>query len=83
MLNVCDITGEKKTSKLVRSSIRDHLHRTKLIESSESGKTNALLNIINHQADNDKMYLYSIDPYGASYHILINKREKVKYVIYG
>ena len=34
----------------------------------------ALLNIINHEPDIDKMYLYAKDPYEAKYKLLINKR---------
>ena len=44
---------------------------------SGSGKTNALLNLINNQPDTDKIYLYAKDPYEAKYQNLINKREKV------
>ena len=44
---------------------------------SGSGKTNALLNLINHQPDIDKMYLYGKDPYEEKYQLLINKRKKV------
>ena len=44
---------------------------------SGSGKTNALLNLINNQPDIDKIYLYAKDPYEAKYKYLINKRENV------
>ena len=44
---------------------------------SESGKTNALLNLINNQPDIDKIYLYAKDSCEAKYQYLINKREKV------
>ena len=44
---------------------------------SGSGKTNALLNLINNQPDIDKIYLYAKDSYEAKYHYLINKHEKV------
>ena len=47
-----------------------------MIGDSGSGKTNALLNLINNQADIDKIYLYAKDPYEAKYQYLINKREK-------
>ena len=40
-----------------------------------SGKTNALLNLISHQPDIDKTYLYAKDPYEEKYQLLINKRE--------
>ena len=44
----------------------------------ESGKTNALLNLINNQSDIDKIYLYAKDPYEAKCQYLINKREKIR-----
>ena len=34
-----------------------------MIGSSESGKTNTLLNLINNQPDIDKIYLYAKNPY--------------------
>ena len=48
-----------------------------IIGGSGSGKTNALLNLINNQPDIDKIYLYAKDPYEAKYQHLINKRAKV------
>ena len=48
-----------------------------IIGGSGSGKTNALLNLINNQPDIDKIYLYPKDPYEAKYQYLINKLEKV------
>ena len=42
---------------------------------SRSGKTNAFLNLINHEPDIDTIYLYAKDPYEAKYQWLINKRE--------
>ena len=46
-----------------------------MVRSSESGKTNALLNLINLEPDIDNIYLYAEDPYEAKYQLLINKRE--------
>ena len=40
-------------------------------------KTNALLNLISHQPDIDKLYVYSIDLYEAKYQLLIKKHEGV------
>ena len=57
--------------------IPDHPYRIFIIGGSGSGKTNALLNLINNQPDIDKIYLYAKDPYEAEYQYLINKREKV------
>ena len=38
-----------------------------IIGGSGSGKTNALLNLINNQTDINKIYLYAKDPYEAKY----------------
>ena len=40
-----------------------------------SGKTNALLNLINHEPDIDKIYLYEKDAFELKYQLLIYKRE--------
>ena len=42
---------------------------------SGSGKTNSLFNLINQQADIDKIYLYAKDPWEAKYQLSINKTE--------
>ena len=43
--------------------ISDHPYRILIIGGSGSGKTNALLNLINNQPDIDKIFLYAKDPY--------------------
>ena len=40
---------------------------------SRSGKTNALLYLINHQPDIDKTYIYAKDKFKASYQFLLIK----------
>ena len=55
----------------------DHPYRILIIGSSGSGKTNALLNLINNQPDIDKIYLYARDPYEKKYQYFIKKREEV------
>ena len=57
--------------------ILDHPYRILIIEGSGTGKTNALLNLVNNQQDIDKIYLYAKDPYEDKYQYLINKRERV------
>ena len=57
------------------AEIPDHPYRILIVGGSGSGKTNALLNMINHKLDIDKIYLYAEDPYEAKYQLLINKRE--------
>ena len=57
--------------------IPDHPYGILIVGDSGSGKTNTLLNLINNQADIDKIYLYVKDLYEAKYQYLINKGEKV------
>ena len=47
----------------------DHPYRILIISGSGSGKTNALLNLINNQSDIDKIYLYAKDPYEKNINI--------------
>ena len=78
MINFDDYTNEniiEHNSKW--SYIPDHPYRILIIGGSGSGKTNALLHLINNQPDIHKIYLYAKDPYEAKYQYLINKREKV------
>ena len=78
MINFDDYTNENKTEHNLKwPYIPDHLYRILIIGGSGSGKTNALLNLINKQPDIDKIYLYAKDPYEAKYQILIDKRESV------
>ena len=62
MINLDDITDEnnKKHNKKW-PCIPDHMYRILIIGSSGSGKTNALINLINEQDDIDKLYLYAKD----------------------
>ena len=78
MINFDDYTNENKTKHNPKwPYIPDHPYRILIIGGSGSGKTNALLNLINNQPDIDKIYLYAKDPYEAKYEHLINKLEKV------
>ena len=52
------------------SSIQNIISR-----SSGSGNTNALFNLINHEPDINKIYLYVKDLYEAKFKLLIDKRE--------
>ena len=60
-----------------RLYIPDHPYRKIVIGGFGSGKTNALLNLINNLPDIDKIYLYAKDPYEKKYQYLIKKSEKV------
>ena len=78
MTNFDEYANEnKKERNLNWPYISDHPYRILIIGGSETGKTNALLNLINNQQDNDKIYLYAKDPYEDKYQYLINKRESV------
>ena len=57
--------------------IPDNPCRILIIRGSGSGKTNALLNLIENQPDIDKIYLYAKDSHEAKYQYLIKMREKV------
>ena len=76
MINFDDYIDENKTVHNKNWPYTpDHPYRIFIIGGSGSGKTNALLNLINNQPDIDKIYLYAKDPYDAKYQFLINKRE--------
>ena len=53
--------------------IPDHQYRVLIVGDSGSGKTNTLLNVINHEPDIDKICLYAKDPYEVQYQFLIHK----------
>ena len=55
--------------------IPDQPYRIIIIGGSGSGKTNALINLINEQNDIDKIYLYAKDLSEPKYEYLIKKRE--------
>ena len=78
MIKFDEYTNENKIEHNLKwPYIPDHPYRIPIIGGSGSGKTNALLNLINNQPDIDKIYLYAKAPYEAKYQYLINKREKV------
>ena len=57
------------------SKIPDHPYKILIVGGFRSRKPNALINLINHEPDIDKIYLYVKDLYGAKHPLLINKRE--------
>ena len=78
MINFDEYTNENKINHNPNwPYIPDHPYRILIIGGSGSGKTNALLNLINNQSDIDKIYLYAKDPYEDKYQLLINKRESM------
>ena len=78
MINFDEYTNENRINHNPNwSYISDHSYRILIIGGSGSGKTNALLNLINNQPDIDKIYLYAKDPYEDKCQFLINKRESI------
>ena len=74
MINFDDYGYENKTQHNLKwPYIPDNPYRILIIGGSGSGKTNALLNLINNQPDINKVYWYAKDPYEAKYQYLINK----------
>ena len=60
MINLDSITSKTKTEHNEKwPYILDHPYRILIIGGSGSGKTNALINLINEQNDIDKIYLYA------------------------
>ena len=57
--------------------IPDHPYRILIICGSGSGKTNALLNLMEEQDDTDKIYLYAKDLSKPKYEFLIKSRKDV------
>ena len=78
MINFDDHGNENKIQHNLKwAYIPDHPYRILIIGGSGSAKANALLNLINNQADIDKIYLYAKDPYEKKYQFLINERESI------
>ena len=78
MINFDEYTNEnKKEHNLNWPYIPDHPYRILVRGGSGTGKTNALVNLINNQQGIDKIYLYAKDTYEDKYQYLINKRKRV------
>ena len=76
MINLDSITKEdNKEHNKKWPYIPDHRYRILIIDGSGSGKTNALIKLINEQHDIDKIYLYRRDLSESKYEYLIKKRE--------
>ena len=72
MINLDSITNENNKKQW---KIPDHPYRIIIIGGSGSGKTNALINLINEKNDIDKIYLYAGDLSEPKYEYFIKKRE--------
>ena len=76
MINLNSITNENNKEHNEKwPFIPDHPYRILIIGGSGSGKTNALLNLINEQDDIDKIYLHAKDLSEPKYKFLIKKRK--------
>ena len=76
MINQDSITNENNKKHNEKwPYIPDHPYRILIIGGSGSGKTNALINLINEQNDIDKIYLYARDLSEPKYEYLIKNRE--------
>ena len=53
----------------------NHPYRLLIIRGSGSWETNSSFNLISHQPDINKIYLYDTDPSEEKYQLLINKRK--------
>ena len=69
MINFDEVTREIHTNKI---------HAGHKFLTIHKGKTNALLYVIAHQPDIDKIYFYAKDLYESKYQLLIIKREDVE-----
>ena len=77
MINFDDYASHNRTNHNPNwPYIPDHPYRILIVGDSGSGKTNALLNLINNKPDFDKVYLYAKDPYEDKYQFLIKKKRK-------
>ena len=76
MINFDDYVNENKTVHNKNWPYSpDHPYRILIIGGSGTGKSNALINLINEQNDIDKIYLYARDLNEPKYEYLIKKRE--------
>ena len=80
MINLDSITNENNNKKHNEkwSYIPDLPYKILIIGGSGSGKTNALINLINEQKDIDKIYFYARDLSEPMYEYLIKKRKDAK-----
>ena len=83
MINLDSITNENNKEHNEKwPYIPDHPYRILIIGGSGSGKTNALLNLINEQYNIDRIYLYAKDLSEPKYEYLIKKHQNagIKYL---
>ena len=75
MFNLDDITNENNKEHNEKWPYNpDHPYTILIIGGSGSGKTKALLNLISHQSDIDRIYLFEKDLIEPKYEFLTKKR---------
>ena len=78
MINFDDVTKEETQKDNPNWwQILDHRYRILKFGDSGYGEKNSWFNLIIHQPDIDKIYLYAKDPYEAKDQFLINKEENI------
>ena len=78
MINLDSITNENNKKHNEKwPYIPDHLYRILIIGGSGSGKTNALLHLINEQDDIGKINLYAKDLSESKYELLIKNLKNI------
>ena len=82
MINSDDVIKENiKEDNPNQPEIPGYPYRILIVGGCGSGKISALLNLINHEPNIDKSYLYAKDPYEAKYQFLIDKKMyRLKYL---
>ena len=76
MINFDDVTKENiKEHNPNWPQIPDHSYRILIITGSGPREANSIFNLISHQLNIDKIYLYAKDLYEAKYQLLINRKE--------
>ena len=76
MINFDDVTKENiKEHNPNWPQIPDHSYRILIITGSGSREANSIFNLISHQLNIDKIYLYAKDLYELKYQLLINRKE--------
>ena len=76
MINFDDVTKKKKKKHNSNwLKIPDHPYRVLIVGGLGCGKAISLFNLISHQPDIDKIYLYPKDPFETKYQLLLSKRE--------
>ena len=73
----CNNIIKVKELKSLLPKILDRKYRLLIFEGFGFRKANALFNLISHQPDIDKYFLYAKDPFRSIFQLLITKREAV------